>query len=89
MLLGLLIPLLRRLSARIQMLIGAAIMLAGLALVLTLALRGHTPAGSVLLIRVGLLLTLVGLVPFAGGIRHGRLSDQPPGLDSEQPGDQP
>jgi hypothetical protein len=89
MLLGLLMPLLRRFGARTRMLIGAAVMVAGLALVLTLVLRGHAPGGSVLLIRIGLLLTLGGLAPLASAIRRSRPSDQPPVPDPEQPGNQP
>jgi hypothetical protein len=88
MLLGLLMPLLRRFGARTRMLIGAAVMVAGLALVLTLVLRGHAPGGSVLLIRIGLLLALAGVVPFASGMRRSQPSDQPPVPDPEQPGDQ-
>jgi hypothetical protein len=71
MLIGFLLPLLRRLSVRTRMLTGLAVMAAGLALALGLLLRGHA-AGSVLLIRVGLVLTLAGLVMFVSGVRGAR-----------------
>lgn len=61
MLVGFLLPLLRRLSPRAQVLAGAAVMLPGLALIATWAGLGASP-GVVLLIRFGILLVLVGAV---------------------------
>lgn len=68
MLIGFLLPLLRRLSARMRLLTGLGVTAAGLALALSLLLRGHA-SGSVLLIRVGLLLTIAGLALLASGAR--------------------
>jgi hypothetical protein len=83
MLIGPLLPLLRRLSGRARMLIGAAAMAVGLALVLVLGLRGHPPGESVLLIRVGLLLAVAGPVMFATGVRGDRRGREPDGGDAE------
>jgi hypothetical protein len=68
MLIGFLLPLMRRLSARMRMLTGVGVMVAGLALALSLLLRGHA-SGDVLLIRIGLLVTLAGLALLASGVR--------------------
>lgn len=59
MFVGFLLPLLRRLSLRTQALVGAAVMLSGLALTATWAELGASH-GAVLLIRFGILLVLVG-----------------------------
>jgi hypothetical protein len=71
MLIGYLLPLLRRLSARTRMLTGVGVMVAGLALALSLLLRGHT-SGDVLVIRIGLLFTLAGMALLASGVRGAR-----------------
>lgn len=74
MLIGFLLPLLRRLSARMRMLTGIGVMAAGLALALSLLLHAHA-SGNVLLIRIGLLLTIAGLALFASGVRGARRGD--------------
>lgn len=61
MVIGFLLPLLRRLSSRAQALVGAAVMLLGLALTAAWAGLG-AGHGSALLIRFGILLVLVGAV---------------------------
>jgi hypothetical protein len=86
-LIGFLLPLLRRISGRMRMLIGAAVMVLGLALVLVLALQGHPPGASVLLIRVGLLLAVAGPVMFATGVRSNRHGREPDGGEAELPDD--
>jgi hypothetical protein len=89
MLIGFLLPLLRRFSARVRVLTGVAVMVAGLALVLSLALRGHAPGASVLFIRVGFLLTLAGLAQTVSGARAGGRGRLSSGDDAERPADQP
>jgi peptidoglycan/LPS O-acetylase OafA/YrhL len=85
MLFGLLLPLLRRVGARAQVLIGVVVMAAGLALVLVFALQGHAPGRSLLLVRLGILLAVAGPATLVSGVRRGR---QIGGGDSaEQPGD--
>lgn len=74
MLIGFLLPLLRRLSTRMRILTGTGVMAAGLVLALGLLLHGH-PSGSVLLIRIGVLLTLAGLALIGSGVRGGRRSE--------------
>lgn len=61
MLVGLLLPLLRRLSSRAQALVGAAVMAVGLALTAAWAGLG-AGHGAVLLIRFGILSALVGAI---------------------------
>jgi hypothetical protein len=87
MLIGFLLPLLRRLSPRVRILAGIAVMAAGLALALSLLLRGHAP-GSALLIRIGLLVTLAGLAQFVSGVRGARRRELR-GSDAKQSDDQP
>lgn len=69
MLIGFLLPLVRRLSARARTLIAAAIMAAGLALALLLARHGHAHRQNALPIRFGLLLALAGLGLLLSGVR--------------------
>ena len=71
MLIGFLLPLLRRFRARTGLLIAIAIMAAGLALALTGLLRGHVP-GHVTLIRWGLLLTVAGVALLVSVVRGTR-----------------
>lgn len=89
MLIGLLLPLLRRFNARIRMLTGAAVMAAGLALALGLLARGHPSGGTLLLIRIGFLLTLAGFVQFGSGVRGDRRGHQVSGHGPGQSHDQP
>jgi peptidoglycan/LPS O-acetylase OafA/YrhL len=85
MLIGLLLPLLHRVGARIRMLIAVAVVVAGLALVLAMVLQGHAPGKSVLLIRVGLLLALGGSGLFASGVRGNRRDRRTQGDGTGQP----
>jgi hypothetical protein len=62
MLVALLLPLLRKVSARTRMLIAAALVTAGLALAAVVLLQARVPGDGVLLVRIGLLLTLAGLI---------------------------
>jgi hypothetical protein len=87
MLVGLLQPLLRRFGARTRTLIGAVVMAAGLALIVALAVLGHAPGRSVLLIRAGLLLILAGTGPFASGVRGSRHHRQLQAAETNQPDD--
>ena len=87
MLIGFLLPLLRRFSIRVRVLIGVAAMVAGLALALSLALRGHAPGGNVVFIRIGILLTLAGLAMTVSAARARRRGRQLHGDDPEQPQD--
>ena len=72
MLIGFLLPLLRRFSARKRALISAAVMAAGVALATAMVLQGHAHRGNALPIRLGLLLALAGLVLFVSSVRAGR-----------------
>lgn len=86
MLIGSLLPLLRRLSARTRMLTGIGVMAVGLALALSLLLQGHT-SGNVLLIRIGVLLTLAGLALLGSGVRGAHRGEFHP-RDADQQDDQ-
>lgn len=86
MLIGFLLPLLRQFSARVRMLTGILVTAAGLALALSLLLRGHA-SGSALLIRVGMLLTLAGLGLIVSSARGSRRDRQ--GSDPKQAHGQP
>jgi hypothetical protein len=86
MLIGFLLPLLRRFSARTRMLIAAAVMAAGVALAMVLALQGHAHRETALPIRFGLLLTLAGLGLLVSGVRASRRDRQRQGSDTEQRG---
>ena len=88
MLTGLLLPLLRKFSARVRMLAGISVMAAGLALALSLLLRAHA-SGSVPLIRVGILLTLAGPGLIVSSVRSSRRDRQGHGSDPEQADGQP
>lgn len=68
MLIGFLLPLLRRFGARTRMLIALAVTAAGLALALTVLLRGHV-SGEAPLVRWGLVLTVIGLVLLVAAVR--------------------
>jgi len=81
MLIGLLLPLLRRFGTRARTLIGVVVIAAGLALGLVVfalqgrpagALHGHAAGGDALLIRIGLLLVIAGLGLLVSGFlgRH-------------------
>jgi hypothetical protein len=73
MLIGFLLPLLRRAGARTRMLIAVAVIATGLALVLVpLLLRGHGHAANAPLIRYGMLATLAGLGLLVSAVRGGR-----------------
>jgi peptidoglycan/LPS O-acetylase OafA/YrhL len=86
MLIGFLLPLLRRFGARTQMLIAAAVMAVGVALAVALALQGHAHRENALPIRLGLLLALAGLGLFISGVRASRRDGQHQGSDAEQRG---
>lgn len=86
MLIGFLLPLLHRFSARTRMLIAAAVMAAGVALAMALALQGHAPRENALPIRLGLLLALAGLGLLVSGVRASRRDRQHRGSDAEQRG---
>lgn len=68
MLIAFLLPLLRRFGTRTRLLIALAVTAGGLALVLTVLLRGHV-AGEAPLIRWGLLLTVIGLALLISAVR--------------------
>lgn len=81
MLIGLLLPLLRRFGTRARTLIGVVVIAVGLALGLVVfalqgrpsgALHGHVPGADALLIRIGLLLVIAGLGLLVSGFlgRH-------------------
>jgi len=86
MLIGFLLPLLRRFSARRRMLIAAAIMAAGLALAATLALQGYAHRENALPIRFGLLVTIAGLGLFVSAVRAIRRESRRQGNDAERRG---
>lgn len=86
MLIGFLLPLLRRFSARRRMLISAGIMAAGVALAMAVVLGGHAHRENVELIRVGLFLTLAGLGLFVSAVRASRRESSLQGSEAEQRG---
>ena len=88
MLIGFLLPLLRRFSARSRMLIAAAVVVAGV-VAAALALQGHAHRGNALPIRFGLFVALAGLVLFVSGVRASRRENRRQGVDAEQASDQP
>ena len=88
MLIGFLLPLLRRFRARTRMLISAAVMAAGVALATAVLLQAHARE-NVLLIRLGLFLTLAGLGLFVSAVRASRRESSPQDSDAEQADDQP
>lgn len=69
MLIGFLLPLLRRFSARGRVLISAAVMVAGLALATAMVMQGHAHRDNVLLVRWGLLLAIIGLGLLVSSVR--------------------
>lgn len=78
MLIGLLLPFLRRFGARTRTIMAVAIMAVGLALALAVfalqghpsgAPHGHAPGADVPLIRIGLLLVIAGLGLLFSGLR--------------------
>lgn len=87
MLIGFLLPLLRRFGTRTRLLIALAVTAGGLALILTVMLRGHVPSGAPL-IRWGLLLTLIGLALLISGVR-GTLRDRRSPDDVDRPSGRP
>lgn len=76
-----------RLTARMRLLTGLGVMAAGLALALSLLLRGHAP-GNAVLIRIGLFFTVAGLALLASSVRGGRRSNSRTG-HADQQDDQP
>jgi small neutral amino acid transporter SnatA (MarC family) len=88
MLLGFLLPLLRRFTARTRMLIAAAIMTAGVALALALALHGHAHRENALPIRLCVLLALAGLGLLVSGARASRRDQRHQDSDTKQADDQ-
>lgn len=89
MLIGFLLPLLRRFSARGRMLIAAAVMAAGMALAAAAVLQGHALREDAQLIRLGLLLALAGLGLFVSGVRASRRVSRRQGIHAEQADDRP
>jgi hypothetical protein len=69
MLVALLLPLLRKVSARTRVLIAVAVVTAGLVLAAVVVLQSRVPGYGVLLVRIGLLLTLAGLILLGSSIR--------------------
>lgn len=86
MLIGFLLPVVRRLSARTRILVAAAVMTAGVALAMALILQGHAHRENVLPIRFSLLLALAGLGLLVSGVRAARRDRQHQGGDAEQRG---
>ena len=86
MLIGFLLPLLRRFSARTRMLIAAAVMAVGVALAMALALQGQAHRENALPIRLGLLLALAGLGLFISGARASRRDRRQHGSDGDRRG---
>lgn len=87
MLIGFLLPLLRRFSARKRMLISAAVMAAGVALATAVVLRGPAHRENVQLIRLGLLLTIAGLGLLVSAVRAGRRESSLQASNAKQRGD--
>jgi hypothetical protein len=83
MLFALLLPLLRRASARTRMLIAAAVVAAGIVLAAVVLLQARVPGYGVLLVRIALLLTLAGLILLGTSIR-GYRRDRGRGAGPEQ-----
>ena len=87
MLIGFLLPLLRRYSARRRMLISAAVMAAGVAMVMSVVVQGHALRQNVQFVRWGLLLAIAGLVLFVSSVRARRRESSRQGAGPEQSDD--
>lgn len=91
MLIGLLLPFLRRFGARARTVIAVVTIAVGLALGLVVfvlqgrpsagALRGHAPGADAPLIRIGLLLVIVGLGLLVSGFLSRHRGGRPVGGD--------